>query len=123
MATTNNIIPAAAPQAEPTEAERIARQLVSDSDLTLNRLANSVQRGFEFIWGTKDYPKPKQEVQEIVTALGADLVSVFARHAAVVEMLETSGMATFEPWEKVAAYVIDETGTLGDMKPEWIVSE
>jgi hypothetical protein len=41
----------------------------------------------------------------------------------VVEMLETAGMADFEPWEKVAAYVIDETGTLGDMKPEWIVSE
>jgi len=123
MATTNNIIPAAAPQAEPTEAERVAKQLVSDSDLALNRLANSVQRGFELIWGTKENPKPKEEVQEIVMALGADLVPVFARHAAVVEMLETAGMASFEPWEKVTAYVIDETGTLGDMKPEWIVSE
>jgi len=123
MATTNNIIPAAAAQEEPTEAERIARQLVSDSDLTLNRLANSVQRGFELIWGTKENPKPKEEVQEIVTALGADLVPVFSRHAAVVEMLETASMADFEPWEKVTAYVIDETGTLGEMKPEWIVSE
>ena len=123
MATTNNIIPAAAPQAEPTEAERMAKQIVSDSDLALNRLANSVQRGFELVWGTKENPKPKEEVQEIVTALGADLAPVFARHAAAVEMLETAGMATFEPWEKVAAYAIDETGTLGEMKPEWIVSE
>ena len=123
MATTNNIIPQAAPQAEPTESERIAKQIVSDSDLTLNRLANSVQRGFEQVWGTKDDPKPKEEVQEILTALGTDLASVFARHAAVVGMLEASGMATFEPWEKVTAYIIDETGTLGDMKPEWIVSE
>ena len=119
MATTNNIIPAAAPQADPTPAERVAKQLVSDSDLTLNRLANSVQRGFELTWGTKDSPKSKEEAQEVVTALGADLVSVFARHAAVVEMLETAGMASFEPWEKVAAYVNDETGTLGEMKPEW----
>ena len=123
MATTNNIVPAAAPQADPTPAERVAKQLVSDSDLTLNRLANSVQRGFELIWGTKDDPKSKEEAQDIVTALGSDLVSVFARHAAVVEMLETAGMASFEPWEKVTAYAIDETGTLGEMKPEWIVSE
>jgi len=123
VATTNNIIPAAAPQAEPTEAERIARQLVSDSDLTLNRLANSVQRGFELIWGTKDDPKPKEEAQEIVTALGADLAPVFARHAAVVEMLETAGMASFEPWEKVTAYAIDQNLVLGEMKPQWVVSE
>ena len=123
MATTNNIIPAAPAQAEPTAAEQIAKQLVSDSDLTLNRLANSVQRGFELIWGTKESPKPKEEAQETVTALGSDLVSVFARHAAVVEMLETAGMATFEPREKVTAYTIDETGTLGEMKPEWVVSE
>ena len=123
MATTNNIIPPAAAQEEPTEAERIARQLVSDSDLTLNRLANSVQRGIELVWGTKENPKPKEEVQEIVTALGTDLASVFARHAAVVEMLEASEMATFEPWEKVTAYIIDETGTLGDMTPEWVPSK
>jgi hypothetical protein len=123
MATTNNIIPAAPPQAEPTEAERVAKQLVSDSDLTLNRLANSVQSGFELIWGTKENPKPKEEAQDIVTALGADLAPVFARHAAVVEMLETAGMASFEPWEKVTAYILDETGTLGEMKPEWVVSE
>ncbi len=120
MATTNNIITPAAPPAEPTEAERIAKQLVSDSDLTLNRLANSVQKGFELIWGTKDAPKPKEEAQEILTALGADTASVFARHAAVVEMLETAGMASFEPWEKATAYVVDETGTLGEMKPEWV---
>ena len=123
MATTNNIIPPAAAQEEPTEAERIARQLVSDSDLALNRLANSVQRGFELIWGTKDDPTPKEEAQAIATALGADLDPVFARHAAVVEMLEASEMATFEPWEKVTAYIIDETGTLGDMAPEWVPSE
>ncbi len=120
MATTNNIITPAAPPAEPTEAERIAKQLVSDSDLTLNRLANSVQKGFELIWGTKDDPKPKDEAQEILTALGADTVSVFARHAAVIQMLETAGMASFEPWEKATAYVVDETGTLGEMKPEWV---
>lgn len=119
MATTNNIITPAAPQAEPTEAERIAKQIVSDSDLALNRLANSVQRGFELIYGTKDDPKPKEEVQEILTALGNDLASVFARHAAVVGMLEASGMATFEPWEKVTAYVIGDNGQLGDLAPEW----
>ena len=123
MATTNNIIPPAAPQAEPTEAERIAKQIVSDSDLALNRLANSVQRGFQLIWGTKDDPKPKEEAQEVFTALGSEAGQVFARHAAVVEMLETSGMASFEPWEKVPAYVIDENLVLGEMKPEWIVSE
>jgi hypothetical protein len=120
MATTNNIIPAAPPQAEPTEAERIAKQIVSDSDLTLNRLANSVQTGFELVWGTKENPKPKEESQKIIAALGADMAPVFSRHAAVVEMLETAGMASFEPWEKVTAYVIDETGTLGEMKPEWV---
>jgi len=119
VATTNNIIPAAAPQEEPTEAERIARQLVSDSDLTLNRLASSVQRGFELIWGTKEDPKPKEEAQEVVTGLGGDLASVFSRHAAVVQMLEASGMATFEPWEKVTAYVIGDNGQLGDLAPEW----
>ena len=123
MATTNNIIPAAAPQAEPTEAERMAKQVVSDSDLALNRLANSVQRGFELIWGTKENPKPKQEAQDIVTALGADLAPAFARHAAVVEMLETAGMATFEPCEKATAYVIDENLVLGEMKPEWASQE
>jgi hypothetical protein len=119
MATTNNIIPPPAPQAEISESGRIARQLVADSDLALNRLANSVQRGFEVIWGTKDDPKPKEEAQEVVTALGADLASVFARHAAVVGMLEASGMATFEPWEKVTAYVIGDNGQLGDLAPEW----
>ena len=119
MATTNNIIPAAPPQAEPTEAERIAKQIVSDSDLTLNRLANSVQTGFELVWGTKENPRPKEEAQEILAALGADMASVFSRHAAVVAMLETSEMASFEPWEKATAYTIDETGTLGEMKPEW----
>ena len=123
MATTNNIIPAAAPQAEPTEAERMAKQIVSDSDLALNRLANSVQRGFELIWGTKENPKPKQEAQDIVTALGADLAPAFARHAAVVEMLETAGMASFEPWEKATAYVIDENLVLGEMKSEWVIQE
>ena len=119
MATTNNIIPPAAAQEEPTEAERIARQLVSDSDLTLNRLANSVQRGFELVWGTKENPKPKEEVQEIVTALGADLGPVFSRHAAVVEMLETAGMADFEPWETVTAYVVGNDLQLGAISPEW----
>lgn len=119
MATTNNIVPPPAPHAEPTEAERIAKQIVSDSDLALNRLTNSVHRGFQLIWGTKEAPKPKREVQEIVTALGADLASVFARHAAVVGMLEASGMATFEPWEKVTAYVIGDSGQLGDLAPEW----
>lgn len=123
MATTNNIIPPAAPQSEPTEAERIAKQIVSDSDLALNRLANSVQNGFQLVWGTKDDPKPKEEAQDIVTALGADLDPAFARHAAVVEMLETAGMATFEPWEKVTAYVIDENLVLGDMKSEWVSQE
>jgi hypothetical protein len=123
MATTNNIIPAAPPQAEPTEAERIAKQLVSDSDLALNRLSNSVQTGFELVWGTKDDPKPKEEAQEIIAALGADMASVFSRHAAVVSMLETAGMASFEPWEKVTAYVIDENLVLGEMKPEWVTEE
>ena len=119
MATTNNIITPAAPQAEPTQAERIAKQIVADSDLALNRLANSVQRGFRLLWGTKDDPKPKEEVQEMLTALGNDLASVFARHAAVVGMLEASGMATFEPWEKVTACVIGDNGQIGDLAPEW----
>ncbi len=119
MATTNNIIPAAPPQAEPTEAERIAKQLISDSDLALNRLANSVQTGFELVWGTKDDPKPKEESQEIIGALGADMASVFSRHAAVVEMLETAGMASFEPWETVPAYPVDDQGQLGELAPEW----
>ena len=123
MATTNNIIPPAAPQSQPPEAVRIAKQIISDSDLALNRLANSVQRGFQLVWGTKDDPKPKEEAQDIVTALGADLAPAFARHAAVVEMLETAGMATFEPWEKATAYVIDENLVLGDMKSEWVSQE
>jgi hypothetical protein len=123
MATTNNIIPPAAAQEEPTQAERVAKRIVSDSDLALNRLANSVQKGFQLVWGAKDAPKPKEEAQDIVTALGADLAPVFARHAAVVEMLETAGMATFEPWEKVTAYTVDENLVLGDMKSEWLSQE
>jgi hypothetical protein len=123
MATTNSIIPETPPQPEPTEAERIANQIVSDSDLALNRLANSVQKGFQLVWGTKENPRSKEEAQEIVTALGANLAPAFARHAAVVEMLETANMASFEAWEKVTAYAIDENLVLGDMKSEWLSQE
>lgn len=119
MATTNNIIPQAPPQAEPTEAERIAKQLVSDSDLALNRLANSVQTGFELIWGTKENPRPKAEAQAAVTALGENLPAVFSRHAATIAYLTAEGMATFEPWETVPAYVVGNDLQLGAMSPEW----
>ncbi len=57
MATTNNITPPPTETAEPTEAERFAKQVVSDADLALNRLANSIQTGFQLVWGTKEQPK------------------------------------------------------------------
>ena len=106
-----------------TDSQRVAKQLLSDSDLALNRLAAAVQSGFELLWGTKESPKPKEEVQDVLVALGEDAVPVFARHAAIVSFLETEGLATFEPWETVTAYVVGEDGSLGDLAPEWVTEE
>ncbi len=107
------------PVAEPIDAERIASTLIADSDLALQRLVAAVQSGFESLWGTKDSPKPKAEAQAALVALGADAAKVFARHKALVTMLVSEGLATFEAWETTPAYVINEDGTLGDLTPEW----
>lgn len=120
MPTINTLTPSPEAAPEPTAAELIAQQVVSDSDLALKRLANSVQRGFELVWGTKESPREKQDIQDTVNALGSELSPVFARHAAMIAALESSGMVTFEPWEKVTAYPIAEDGTLGEMNPEWL---
>ena len=119
MATTNTILAKPAPPAELTEGQRIAKQLLSDSDLVLNRLAVAVQSSFELLWGTKDNPKPKEEAQAAVTALGANVAPLFQRHAAIVAFLTTEGLATFEPWETVPAYVVGADLQLGDLAPEW----
>lgn len=104
---------------ELTQAQQTANQLLSDSDLALNRLAISVQRSFELLWGTKESPKPVEEAQATLTELGENVAPLFARHAAIVAFLATEGMATFEPWETVTAYVVGEDGALGDLAPEW----
>lgn len=119
MATTNTILAKPAPPAELTEGQRLAKQLISDSDLALNRLAGSVQSIFESLWGTKENPRPKAEAQAAVTALGENLPAVFSRHAATIAYLTAEGMATFEPWETVPAYPVDDQGQLGDLAPEW----
>lgn len=104
---------------EPTDAERIASTLITDSDLALQRLVVAVQSGFELLWGTKENPKPKDEAQAALVALGADAASVFARHKTLVTMLVAQGLVTFEPWELVPAYVINADGSLGDLVAEW----
>lgn len=105
--------------AELTEAQKLAKQLVNDSDLALQRLVSALQAGFEALWGTKDNPKPKEECEAILAAMGGDVTSVFARHKALVTLLITDGLATFEPWETKPAYVVNENGSLGDLAPEW----
>lgn len=122
MPQINTITPPPAAVAEPTEAERLAKQLVGDSDLALQRLITAVQAGFELLWGTKGNPKPKDEAQAIIDALGADVTSVFARHAALVQLLAADGLATFEPWEITPAYaitVVDGQIQLGDLVDAW----
>lgn len=113
------ITPAAPAPAELTSSERDAQRLIVDSDLALMRLAESIKRGFETVWGTLDNPRSKDEAQAIVDALGEDRTGLFARHAAIVATLASEGLATFEPWEIVPAYPIDESGQLGDLAPEW----
>ena len=119
MSTTITLQDKPAAPVELTEDQRTAKQLLSDSDLALNRLAASVQSGFELLWGTKENPKSKEAAQAALTALGEDVTPLFTRHAAMVAFLATEGMATFEPWETVTAYVVGEDGLLGDLAPEW----
>ena len=114
------ITPAAAAPVELTPAERDAQRLIVDSDLALMRLAESIKRGFETVWGTPENLRPKEDSQATVDALGANRAELFARHAAIVALLATEGLATFEPWELVPAYATPATGTaLGDRSPEW----
>lgn len=110
----------AAPAApELTAAEQTAQRVVVDSDLALVRLANSIKRGFETVWGTLDNPRSKEDAQAIIDALGDDRSALFARHASIVAMLATGGLATFEPWEFVPAYPVDDQGQLGELALEW----
>ena len=105
---------------ELTKAEQDAQRLVVDTDLALVRLADSIKRGFETVWGSPETLKPKEDAQAIVDALGDNRTELFARHAAIVTLLATEGLATFEPWETVPAYPVDENGQLGDLAPEWV---
>ena len=120
MPTTNTIQPAPLAPAALTESERIAKQLLGDSDLALNRLASAVQTSFELLWGTKENPRSKEDAQASLVALGANVTPLFARHAAIVAFLATEGLVTFEDWEIVPAYVVGEDFTLGDLSPEWV---
>ena len=113
------ITPAAPAPAGLTSAERDAQRLIVDSDLALMRLAESIKRGFETVWGTPENPRSKEDAQAIINALGADREGLFARHAAIVAMLASEGLATFELWEIVPAYPVDDQGQLGDLAPEW----
>lgn len=119
MPTTITILTPTAAPVEPTPAQQTAKQLLADSDLALNRLAVSVQRGFELLWGTKDDPRDIVEAQAAYDELGANAAPLFARHAAMVAFLATEGLATFEPWELTPAYAIDANGILGDLSPAW----
>jgi hypothetical protein len=114
------IIPAAPASVELTSAERDAHRLIVGSDLALMRLAESINRGFETVWGTPENPRSKEAAQAIIDALGDDRAELFSRHAAIVALLATEGLATFEAWETVPAYATPEVGTdLGDPAPEW----
>ena len=114
------ITPAAPAPAELTSAERDAQRLIVDSDLALMRLAESIKKGFETVWGTPENPRSKEDAQATVDALGDNRAELFARHAAIVALLATEGLATFDPWELVPAYATPEVGTdLGDHAPEW----
>jgi hypothetical protein len=119
MPTAITLTPAAPAAPELTTAEQDAQRVVVDSDLALVRLAESIKRGFETVWGNPESPRSKEDAQAIVDALGEDRAGLFSRHAAIVAMLATEGLATFEPWELVPAYPIDESGQLGDLAPEW----
>lgn len=113
------ITPAAAP-VELTPAERDAQRLIVDSDLALMRLAESIKKGFETVWGTPANPRSKEDAQATVDALGDNRAELFARHAAIVTLLATEGLATFDSWELVPAYATPATGTtLGDLSPNW----
>tara|TARA_R110000822_G_scaffold38324_1_gene106362 strand:+ start:46 stop:432 length:387 start_codon:yes stop_codon:yes gene_type:complete len=114
------ITPAAPAPVELTSAERDAQRLIVDSDLALMRLAESIKRGFETVWGTLENPRSKEDAQATVDALGDNRAELFARHAAIVALLATEGLATFEPWELTPAYATPATGTtLGDLSPDW----
>ena len=113
------ITPPAPAPAELTPAEKDAQRLIVDSDLALQRLAESIKRGFETVWGTPENPRPKEDAQATVDALGDNRAELFARHAAIVAMLASEGLATFEPWEAVPAYPVDDQGQLGELAPEW----
>ena len=119
MPTAITITPAAPAPAELTSAEKDAQRLVVDSDLALMRLAESIKRGFETVWGTLDNPRSKEDAQATIDALGDDRTELFSRHAAIVAMLASQGLATFEPWETVPAYPVDGQGQLGELAPEW----
>ena len=119
MPTAITITPAAPAAPELTTAERDAQRVIVDSDLALVRLANSIKRGFESVWGNLDNPRSKEDAQAIIDALGDGRSALFARHAAIVAMLATEGLATFELWEIVPAYPIDDQGQLGELAPEW----
>ena len=107
------ITPPAPAVAELTSAERDAQRLIVDSDLALQRLAESIKRGFETVWGTPENPRPKEDAQATVDALGDNRAELFSRHSAIVSLLATEGLATFEPWETVPAYPVDDQGQLG----------
>ncbi len=113
------ITPAAPAPAELTSAERDAQRLIVDSDLALMRLAESIKKGFETVWGTPENPRSMEDAQATVHALGDNRAELFSRHAAIVALLATEGLATFEAWETVPAYVVGEDGVLGDLAPEW----
>lgn len=119
MPTAITLTPPAPAKPELTTAERDAQRVVVDSDLALVRLADSIKKGFEVVWGNPETPRSKEDAQAIIDALGEDRAGLFARHAAIVAMLASGGLATFEPWELVPAYPIDENGKLGDLDPEW----
>ena len=51
------ITPAAPAPVELTPVERDAQRLIVDSDLALMRLAESIKKGFETVWGVPENPK------------------------------------------------------------------
>ena len=113
------------PVTELTNDQKIAKQLVSDSDLLLKRIISGIDNGFILLWGNKDNPKTLEEAQAILDELDAsDEAEVFNRHAKLVEFLATNGWASFEPWELKPAYTytVDGNGRIqltGDLVDEW----
>jgi len=97
--------------------------LVKSFDAQLVNLAHTLGNRYTQVWGTPNNLRDKAEVEALLNVDVAATGKMFAAHAAQVQALVASGVATFEPWETVTPYtyqLTDEEITLGeDLAEEW----